>query len=622
MQKNLCFLFIAIAFSAIQSNLATAQSGIELHHIASFSHGDYLKQASEVVAHDPATQRLFVVNAQNVRIDVVDIRHPEVPKLFAKIDVSHFGGGVNSVDVHGNVVAIAIEDSNKQRPGTVAFYNTDGKFLSAVKVGPMPDMLKFSPDGRWLLTADEGEPNQDYTVDPLGSVSIINLKEGVAQVKQAHVRTMDFAAFNTQEFDSRIRVFGSQATPAQDFEPEYLTISQDSKTAWVVLQENNALAILDIATAKFSKIVSFGFKDFYLKGNGLDASNHNAEVEIKPWPVKGMYQPDAILAYQAQGQTFLVTANEGDPRQYAAFEEAVRVEDVKLDTTAFKEIKKLQKKKNLGRLKISKAIGDNDGDGDYDALYALGGRSFAIWTAEGELVYDSGDDFERITASAFPREFNSDNEKNGSFDNRSDDRGPEPEGLAFAEIDARKYIFVGLERIGGIMVYNITDPYSPFFVQYVNNRNFKGNAAEGTAGDLGPEGLAFIKAKDSPNGKPLLVVANEVSGTTSIFEIRNTYLANDGINWDWIPGEMSLRKNTSGNVRSQKTFDFRLSIAGQVKIDMIDKTGNVVATLTEQGFTAGNHSVLVHPKSITRGQYYCRFTVNGVVQQVRKVRVE
>jgi hypothetical protein len=521
MQKFIYFLFIAMTFSVFRHNAAMAQSGIELHHIASFSHGDYLKQASEVVAHDPRTQRLFVVNAQNIRIDVLDIHHPEAPKLFTKIEVSHFGGGVNSVDVHDNVVAIAIEDTNKQWPGTVAFYNTDGKFLSAVKAGPMPDMLKFSPDGRWLLTADEGEPNQDYTIDPSGSVSIIDLKGGVAQVKQEDVRTADFAAFNTQVFDSRIRVFGPQATPAQDFEPEYLAISPDSKTAWVVLQENNALAILDIAAAKFSKIVSLGFKDFHLKGNGLDASNHNAAIEIKRWPVKGMYQPDAILAYQAQGRTFLVTANEGDPRQYAAFKEEVRVEDVKLDTTAFKKIKKLQKKKNLGRLKISKAMGDPDGDGDYDALYTFGGRSFAIWTVEGVPVYDSGDDFERITASAFPRGFNSDNEKNGSLDNRSDDRGPEPEGLAFAEIAARKYIFVGLERIGGIMVYDVTDPYLPFFVRYVNNRNFNGNAAEGTAGDLGPEGLAFIKAKDSPNGKPLLVVANEVSGTTSIFEIWN-----------------------------------------------------------------------------------------------------
>ncbi|MFQ5630746.1 MAG: choice-of-anchor I family protein, partial [bacterium] len=492
---------------------------IELHYLTSFSHGDYLELASEVVVHDPKTQRLFVVNSQNVRVDVLDIRTPVAPQLFTSIDASQFGGGVNSVDVCNGVVAVAIEDTNKQAPGTVAFYDTDGVFLNAVKVGPMPDMLKFSPDGKWLLTADEGEPDQDYTVDPPGSVSIINMSAGAANLTQNHARTVDFTEFNTKPFDPRIRVYGPNATPAQDFEPEYIAISPDSRTAWIVLQENNALAILDIITGKFSKLISLGFKDHNIEGNGFDASNSDREADIKTWPVKGMYQPDAIVSYQAQGQTYLLTANEGDPRVYDAFEEEVRVEDVALNEKAFKKIKKLQKKKNLGRLKITKSHGDTDGDGDYDELYAFGGRSFAIWTAYGELVYDSGNDFERITAIAFPDQFNSDNEKNGSFDNRSDDRGPEPEGLALAEIEGRTYVFIGLERIGGIMVYDITNPHSPSFVQYVNNRNFYGNAYEGTAGDLGPEGLKFIKAEDSPNGKPLLVVANEVSGTTSIFEV-------------------------------------------------------------------------------------------------------
>ena len=44
-----------------------------------------------------------------------------------------------------------------------------------------------------------------------------------------------------------------------------------------------------------------------------------------------------------------------------------------------------------------------------------------------------------------------------------------------------------------------------------------------TAGDLGPEGLVFIPAAQSPNGRPLLVVGNEVSGTTAVLQLNLSY---------------------------------------------------------------------------------------------------
>ncbi|MFM7576255.1 MAG: choice-of-anchor I domain-containing protein, partial [Microcystaceae cyanobacterium] len=136
------------------------------------------------------------------------------------------------------------------------------------------------------------------------------------------------------------------------------------------------------------------------------------------------------------------------------------------------------------------------------------------------LVYDSGDDFEQITGTFFPDYFNASN-SNNNFDNRSDDKGPEPEGLVLGEIEGRSYAFIGLERIGGVMVYDVSNPQTPQFVQYLNNRNFSVATNSPEAGDLGPEGLTFIKAEESPNGKALLVVANEVSGTTTIYEINS-----------------------------------------------------------------------------------------------------
>ncbi|MEI2609137.1 MAG: hypothetical protein V9G20_10970 [Candidatus Promineifilaceae bacterium] len=169
---------------------------------------------------------------------------------------------------------------------------------------------------------------------------------------------------------------------------------------------------------------------------------------------------------------------------------------------------------------VTTANGDTDGDDDFDALYVPGARSFSIWSATGQLVYDSGDALEQITATVYPDDFNSNNDENNSFDNRSDNKGPEPEALALGRIYDRVYAFVGLERMGGIMVFDVTDPMAPEFVQYVNNRDFAGDPEAGTAGDLGPEGLYYIQGNVSPNGAPILAVANEISGSTTLYGVQ------------------------------------------------------------------------------------------------------
>jgi hypothetical protein len=382
-------------------------------------------------------------------------------------------------------------------------------------------MVTFSPDGKSVLTANEGEPNGDYTVDPEGSVSIIDVKS----IKHRHrcsVRTADFTKFNPfkEQLKAKgVRIYGPGATVAQDMEPEYIAVSADSRTAWVSLQENNALAVIDIGRAKVVKILPLGLKDHSKPGNELDPSNKDDGIKIANWPVFGMYQPDAIAAYKFGRKTFIVSANEGDARDYDGFSEVERIGHLDLDATVFPNASDLQKNANLGRLNVTTVTGNLDGDGDLDQIHAYGARSFSIWSEDGRLVYDSGSDFERITAAKRPDDFNSNNDENDSFDSRSDDKGPEPEGVTLAEINGETYAFISLERIGGIMVYNVSNPYKPVFVDYVNNRDFAGDAENGTAKDLGPEGLTFVSAKDSPSHKPLLVVTNEVSGTTTLFEI-------------------------------------------------------------------------------------------------------
>ena len=250
--------------------------------------------------------------------------------------------------------------------------------------------------------------------------------------------------------------------------------------------------------------------------NRFDASDRDGAALLRRWPVLGGYMPDAIRALRAGGREYFVTANEGDTRGY----DAKRLADVELDPRRFRDAAALQSKSNLGRLKISAFDGDLDGDGDFDEIHTFGSRSISVWSAAGELVYDSGSLFEDVTALGLQSEFNSNNDDNSSFDTRSDDRGPEPEGLEVAEIGGRTYAFVGLERVGGIVVLDLTDPLAPVFVEYVNPRDFAGSAAQGSARDLGPEGLKFVPAAASPTGRGLLLVGNEVSGTTTAYHVN------------------------------------------------------------------------------------------------------
>lgn len=483
--------------------------------------------AAEIVAHDPRTQRIFAVNASAASIDVLDINDPENPLLIGTIDATELGAGANSVAVHQGLVAVAIEAADKQAPGMVAFYDAiDLSLIDTVEVGALPDMVTFTPNGRYLLVANEGEPNDDYSVDPEGSISIVDLRHGVMH---AEVETADFKHFNDKAEELRergVRLFGPGASVAQDLEPEYITVSRNSRYAWASLQEANALALIDIRRARVIEILPLGTKDHSLAENALDASNKDDAINITTWPVQGMYMPDAIASYSFHGRTYIVTANEGDSRDYDGFSEEARVKDLALDPTAFPDAATLQQNENLGRLLVTTADGDTDGDGDFDRLYSYGARSFSIRDAFGRLVFDSGDAIERIVAEALPDNFNSNNDDNDSFDNRSDDKGPEPEGVAIGTIGRHTYAFIGLERVGGILAYDITNPYRPGFVDYLNYRDFSVDAqlpdgsSNPLAGDLAPEGLAFISAEQSPNGYPLLVVGNEVSGTTTLYQIE------------------------------------------------------------------------------------------------------
>jgi DNA-binding beta-propeller fold protein YncE len=522
--------------------------GLEL--LGRYESGIFNEGGAEIIDYHAPTQRLFVVNADLGGVDVLDVTDPTTPEKVAEIDATGGVDGVssaNSVAAGTDVVAVALEADVAQDPGQVGLYDPESlDLLGTATVGPLPDKVTFTPDGTKVLVANEGEPTGDYAYDPRGSVSVVDLSDGA---DAPTVDTAGFTAFDGTEDELRdrgIRIFGPNASASQDFEPEYVTISDDSETAWVSLQENNAIAEIDVEAAEVTDLFALGFKDHRADGNELDASNEDGGVDVRNWPVFGILQPDAIGTYRTDGEQYVVTANEGDSRDYGSFSEEVAVSELRLDPEAFDfddvegidSVEELQRPENLGAKNATTTLGDVDGDGLYEEIYVFGGRSFSIFTADGDLVFDSGDDFEQITAERFGEDFNNDNTEN-TPDSRSDNKGPEPEGLALGEVYGRYYAFIGLERVGGVMVYDITDPHSATFVDYVNERDFSfdiqgeianGDAPAGAAGDLGPEGLAFASADASPTDDPLVFVGHEISGTTAIFRV--TKGDDDGENGD------------------------------------------------------------------------------------------
>ena len=674
--KRLLPIYLLIAVWFISFTQGTAQvSGVYTELIGQYHTGLFDEGAAEIVAFDAANQQLFFTNANDNSVVVLDITNPELPVLVTTIDMSSYGGGINSVAVHEGIVAVAVQADPKTDPGKVVFFNTvDATYIADVTVGALPDMVTFTPDGNYAITANEGEPNDDYTIDPDGSVSFIDISSGVAS---ATVTTTDFSVLpgNIENYKAAgMRFFGPGATPAQDIEPEYVAVSPNSETAYVSLQENNAIAVFDVATANLTKIYPLGFKNHALAGNELDASNKDDMINITNWPVKGLYLPDAIKAVDIDGKTYIISANEGDSRDYDGFSEEARIKDFRLNPDIFTDAD-LQEDEHLGRLKTTTTMGmnteelyflmeadsaqevsggDNRGAGEgefmydvntqtltfemtfegldfttfnggtfltlddatddvtamhfhnaasgvnggvvfdilgdadtqvstdtlgittisgswnvtsdglisemqaalfeqeislyvnvhttdqpagairgqwfadpmFDELYSYGARSFTIWdAATGAQIYDSGSEFERLTAEFNPLNFNSTNSENDSFDNRSDDKGPEPEGLTIHTLNGRTYAFITLERVGGVMMYDITDPANAEFVHYSNDRNFDVAFDEGdnntpeileSVVSSAPEDILIVDQGANYTGRPLMISSNEVTGSITL----------------------------------------------------------------------------------------------------------
>lgn len=504
---------------------------ITLNYVGSFDPSGASTSTCEIVVHDQQSQKLFTTSAVAGFLDIIDFSNPLTPVVTASINMSTYGG-ITSVAVRNGIVAVASPNANEQLSGSVVFFNTLGQFQKQVTVGVLPDMITFSPDGTKVLTANEGQPNDANTVDPEGSISIIDISGGIAALTQANVNTLSFSGFNANEaaiIASGVRKVRAASTLSQDLEPEYITMSPNSQKAWVVAQENNAIIEVNLVTNTLVDIWALGTKDVSLLGNGMDVSDNNGQVVIANWPMKALYHPDGIAHYAVNGVNYIATANEGDERDISGFSERTTVGNTayNLDATIFPNASVLKQTYNLGRFRVSNATGNLDADPEFEEIRCLGTRSFSIFNADTkQIVYDSGDDFEMFTAANFPTIFNA-NHENNTPKGRSAAKGPEPEGLTTAVIANRTFAFISLERIGGVMVYDITNPLAVTFVDYKNSRS-----TSAYAGDQGPEGITYIPANQSPNNKAYILVANEVSGTITTFEINTSLLSTSDLSME------------------------------------------------------------------------------------------
>ncbi|MEV0985320.1 choice-of-anchor I family protein [Brevibacterium sp. NPDC049920] len=552
---------------AVTAHAATARAAGAIEHSAAdpaltldpvgvHRTGLFEESAAEIVVHYAAQQQTLVVNAAAGTVNVLDSSDPADPQQLFELDSAGIaaadgstvpaGGVANSVAVREDgLAAIAVEHPTKTEAGWISFFDLSGAkpaALGAVRTGALPDSITFSPAGDFAVVANEGEPADDYSVDPEGSVGVIALPDSVAAPEQDDVRLAGFRAFEGDALLDGVRVFGGRedagtGTPdfpvAENLEPEYATVI--GERAYVSLQEANALAVVDLASASVERLLPLSTQD--LSAVDTDVSDRDGGIGFGTWPVQTFMMPDTLKSVAIGGSDYLLTANEGDSRDWDGYSEEIRVKDYGTDgiaplcesvaAEAGMGIEELQRDENLGRLKATTANGLSADGSCYEQIHGFGGRSFSILDTDGAVVFDSRDEFEKLTAEAVPDSFNSDNAESG-FDDRSDDKGPEPEAIEVGSIGEKTFAFIGLERVGGVMVYDITRPDDAEFVTYFNNRNFGVEdlgADLDAAGDSGPESIVFVPAAQMETPAEgvagMLVIGNEVTGTTTFYHVKS-----------------------------------------------------------------------------------------------------
>lgn len=482
--------------------------------------------SAEIIQYNSDTANYYVVNGTSGTLDIIprevytEENSAEGIKFNLKLKLEQLYpdfvyGDMTSVAVNTekDLVAVAVQAAGTNDNGKIVLMDYDNNIVNVIEAGVQPDMVTFTKDGNKVLSANEGEPREGYgegTEDPMGTITVVDLSNGA---EDATAQNITFENWDTkrEELTEAGVIIKKETAPSVDFEPEYIAVNNAGTKAYVSLQEANAIATVDLTTNTVTSVKSLGFKDHSQEGNELDVLKKDETINIQNEDYYGIYMPDGISIYEVDGKEYIVTANEGDSREWGDYLNEVEIK--------------------VGESKSKVVLFDtSDYDGvDEDKNYLFGGRSFAIYNAETmEQVFESGSDFERITAEVLPDYFNCSND-DVDLDSRSGKKGPEAESVVVGEVDGKTYAFVGIERIGGVMVYDITDPANAAFVNYINSRDFSAEIA----GDVSPEGLAFIPAEESVSGNAELLVAHEVSGTVAVYEMTTKLPFTDVTTDDW-----------------------------------------------------------------------------------------
>lgn len=487
---------------------------------------------AEIISYDSVNNKAWVVNGATGMLDILDLKGVtcgtsetieavslDIKELVSEVNPGFVYGDMTSVSVCSELglVAVALQADAYDMYGCVGILNTDGEPVAMIKAGVQPDMVTFTPDGTKILVANEGEPREGYgegVVDPAGSVTVIWLN-AEDPASSTH-KNIGFEAFDAQreELASAGVMMVKGNAPSVDLEPEYIACT--NTTAYIALQEANAIAVLDLESGAYTGVYAMGYQDLSLEENALDLVEDGAYIANTYPDAVAAYMPDGISAFEVDGTVYLVTANEGDAREWGSDENEY-----------CNEIKKTLIADDGIEAKKVRVIDPEVTDGmpeDKHVLYSS--RSFSIFRVDEDgltRVFDSGKAFEEKTAAYIPEYFNCSNDDN-ELDSRSPKKGPEPESVTVGTIDDHTYAFVALERISGIMVYDVTDPANAAYVNYINTRDFSENPEDADpevnpgfylTGDVAPEGMYLINTADTT----VLLAAFEVSGTVGAYAV-------------------------------------------------------------------------------------------------------
>ena len=422
--------------------------------------------------------------------------------------------------------------------GVLVVMDPNGKVLSTADLkGVLPDAVTFTPSGTTALVAIEGQPvcakddpattaNEatDYlkAVDPLGGVSIVDLTDP----SSPEVTFVGFKGFTVGELRAKGLALSSVVNDAgKDLEPEYITALDEAK-AYVTIQEANGIGVLDIDQKTWIDVRrAFESK---LSQTPIDTSDRDSGKGPRSYlNVVGSSQPDAVAGFKIGSGHYFLTANEGDAREYTCLNDDLRASSLKVDSRRFPDWKTWSTNAELGRAKVNPNAGDRDGDGDFDTIHLRGSRSMTMYR-NGVPLWDSGKLLEEIQISAFgvaningSHALSADKSTvNYTAQDRSDDKGAEPEGVAVGMVGSARVAILGLERMSALVVFDISSPRSPTLIKWIQMlATTPTPAAQATA--WSPEGVIFVPADKSPNGKALFITSYELSGSMTVHQIAS-----------------------------------------------------------------------------------------------------